>query len=640
MTVLKQIKRKIRSWPSKVVAWGLIGAVIFMLVLPTTGPVWGQSPEAAPTEESTEELVEPTDTEEATPAEGTPEPSFALPGFSNFFADDSAEIARGDIHLDGRRLFTVAERADESLNLIGGPTLIERRVATIEERLQDIVEAGPDALEVISPYDEESNQYVLYANYSVDGETTTDLIMTVTDLDVRIGGTNPAARALELREAIQDALITALRERQPTFLRRQGLLAGSILALIVAASLTLTYFQRRLLAERRILKEQVRADAQQVSTTTENNVENTGEVAAVLLQQQMANRQRMNVNDVERRLLQLAQIGFWGGGLFFILGLFPYTRWLQLVILAWIEIPVRILLVLLVTYVVIRLSAVLIDRLFWVLQSSYRLAPEASQRLTLRFSTFSGVAKSITAVVIGGAGIITALSIIGVDVGPLLAGAGIIGLGISFASQSLIKDIINGFLILFEDQYGIGDVIIVGEVSGFVENMNLRITQLRDPEGRLITIPNSSISIVQNLSKEWARVDLMVEVAHSADIDQALALVDAVAQEMSRDRNWRDLIIEKPLLLGVDKLDHVGSTIRLWMKTKPLKQWDVSREYRRRLKRAFDRSGIPIGMPQQAIWFRSALDMRDSRDGAKNGDGHRESSPVGYAPTTQPQDED
>jgi small conductance mechanosensitive channel len=194
-----------------------------------------------------------------------------------------------------------------------------------------------------------------------------------------------------------------------------------------------------------------------------------------------------------------------------------------------------------------------------------------------------------------------------------LAGAGIIGVAISFASQSLIKDMINGFFILLEDQYGVGDVIIVGEVSGLVENMNLRITQLRNDEGRLITIPNSAITIVQNLSKEWSRVDLRIDVAYSADIDQALALIEQVAHDMSRDRPWSDLILEPPLLLGVDKLDHAGATVRLWIKTQPLKQWEVAREYRRRLKLAFDKAGIPFGVPQQSLLLHSDDDEADAK---------------------------
>ncbi|MGL5803942.1 MAG: mechanosensitive ion channel family protein, partial [Xenococcaceae cyanobacterium] len=205
-------------------------------------------------------------------------------------------------------------------------------------------------------------------------------------------------------------------------------------------------------------------------------------------------------------------------------------------------------------------------------------------------------------------------SAVGVNIAPLLAGAGIVGVAISLASQNLIKDAINGFFIILEDQYAVGDVINVGEVSGLVENMNLRITQLRDGEGRLITIPNSEIKIVANLSSQWSRADLNIPVAYQADIDKAIELLVKVAEGMSQEPIWRDHIIEPPEVLGIDNFADRGIIIKVWIKTEPLKQWDVSREFRRRIKIAFDRAGIPIPLPQKQIWFDSNskqhLDMK------------------------------
>ncbi|MEO0488624.1 MAG: mechanosensitive ion channel family protein, partial [Cyanobacteria bacterium J06659_2] len=261
----------------------------------------------------------------------------------------------------------------------------------------------------------------------------------------------------------------------------------------------------------------------------------------------------------------------------------------------------RLTILALVIYALTRLGNMVVNRLCLALQNEAILTPERSQRVSLRLSTFSQVTKSIVASTLIALGILAGLALMGVNLASLLTGAGLIGLGISLAAQSLIKDIINGFLILFEDQYGVGDVIVVGDVAGFVETMNLRITQLRNEEGRLITIPNSQIAIVQNLSKEWSRVDLMVSVAPRADIDQAIALIRQVADDMAQETPWQHLILESPLILGVDRLDHYGATVRIWIKTLPLKQWDVAREYRRRLKIAFDQADIPIGAPQQFV---------------------------------------
>jgi small-conductance mechanosensitive channel len=321
---------------------------------------------------------------------------------------------------------------------------------------------------------------------------------------------------------------------------------------------------------------------------------------------------------VQRHCLQLGQLGVWSGGGFIILGLFPYSRWLQPWLVSVLQLPLRILVIFFVTYGLIRLSAVGIDRLFLTMQDQAGLTLERSQRLALRLSTFSQVINSITAVAIATIAGFIVLSQLGLQIAPLLAGAGIVGIAISLASQSLVKDIINGFLILLEDQYGVGDVILVKGVSGFVETMNLRITQIRNEEGRLITIPNGQIDIVQNLSKEWARVDFMIPVGLTADLDQALALVETTAHDLSRDGIWGSLILEPPLLLGIEKLDSLGATIRLWIKTQPLKQWDVAREYRRRLKFAFEEAGVPIGMPQQQIYVASGGGTWNGGDG---GDG-------------------
>lgn len=549
------------------------------------------------------------------------------------FFSGNADIVRGAVNLDGRRLFWIAAQATSD-NEPDNQTLspIEFRVNTIEERLRRIASTpfDPESLDVYWERDDRTNQPVIFASFRIpddrteeegEAELIVEQIMTVTGADAQISATGAASRASELQRIIEAALLDARLERQPAYLRRQIMIAGIIIVGMGLGSLALTMFQKRLKAERQILAAHTQVDPQQVVGNTDDSASH--EITTALLQQKIAYRQRHSVNDIERRLLQAAQLGIWGGGIYFILGLFPNSRWWQPVILNAMRIPVILVLVVFATYVAIRASAVSVDRLFWVLQRSSQLAPEASQRLALRFSTFSGVVKSVVAATLIGIGAIAALAVVGLEVGPLLAGAGIIGLGISFASQSLIKDIINGFLILFEDQYGVGDVIIVGDVAGFVENMNLRITQLRNEEGRLITIPNSAISIVQNLSKEWSRVDLKIEIAHNANIDEALQVIKQTAEDMTHELPWKDLILEPPALLGVDNLDHMGSMVRMWIKTQPLKQWDVARECRRRLKIALDDAGIQIGSPQQLLWFGNALDLGH----AGNGDRPRPTSP-------------
>jgi small conductance mechanosensitive channel len=529
----------------------------------------------------------------------------SLPGLSSLLSNDS-NIARDVVRLDGRKLFTIAVPVLRDKNQPDNVAPVESRVQIVEQRLQQIVARGfePDSLKVSAETDPNSRQPVIYASYRHNQQTYRDQLLTVTALDAEINGSDTQAWAQEVSSMLESALLSANRERQPQFLRQQGLLAAGVLFLMGVGSWSLTQWQRRLRRERHLLSDESKLDRERSDAS---DTSGTAEATTALLQRQADNHQKRGVNDIKRRFSQLAQLLLWSIGLFLIFGLFPYTRWIQLLMVQWVQVPVRLLLIVLAAYLVIRLSGIVIDRLFLALQSGTSLAANTSQRLILRFTTFSRVAKSVAVLFWGTIAVLVAVSILGVAVSPaLLTLTGIIGVGISLASQNLIKDIINGFLILLEDQYGVGDVVTIDKVSGLVENMNLRITQLRSTEGQLITIPNSAITVVQNLSKEWSRVDLSINVAYEADLDQALAVTEQVAHEMSRDPSWQHVILETPQLLGVDNLDNAGATIRLWIKTQPLRQWEVAREYRRRLKLAFDRAGISIGVPQQSLWLSNA----------------------------------
>ena len=524
--------------------------------------------------------------------------------------DSSApKVARELIWLDGRRLFTIAAPAlqeDERQRSTLSP--IETRVQIIQDRLTQVIQTGfdPDSLRVSVETDTSSRQPVIYLRYTHDGQAQVKELMTITALDAEVNGMSATDWAEEVQAIVESALLTAQQERQPSFLRQQGLWAGAILLGMGLLTFGLSIWQRRLQIRRRTLLAQVQTETAQMATTPHQ----TSPETALLLKRQAANRQQQRFDDIKRRFLQIGQILIWSLGTVLILGLFPHSRWLRPLLIAWVQVPLRLFILLLITYLAVRLSETAIDRLFWVLQSSTSLTPGVqggSQRLVLRFTTFSRVAKSISALVLVAIGLMVAIGMLGVAVSPaLLTFTGIVGVGISLASQNLIKDVINGFLILLEDQFGVGDVVMIGDVSGLVENLNLRITQLRSSEGHLITIPNSAITVVQNLSKEWSRVDLSISVAYESDLDQALSVIRQVAQSMSQDADWQELILDEPQVLGVENLDETGATVRLWIKTQPLKQWEVAREYRRRLKLAFDRAGISIGIPKQSLWLSNA----------------------------------
>ncbi len=183
---------------------------------------------------------------------------------------------------------------------------------------------------------------------------------------------------------------------------------------------------------------------------------------------------------------------------------------------------------------------------------------------------------------------------LGVDIAPIIAGAGLAGLAIGFGAQNLIKDLIAGFLILSEDQFRVGDVIKTAGVSGQVERITLRVTQVRDLEGVVHTIPNGEIKVVSNLTKEYSRVALDVGVSYSEDVDRVIKVLESVGRELAGDPQFGKVIREPPVVLGVEALGESQVTLRLLAKTEPLRQWDVARELRRRIKNAFDREGIQI----------------------------------------------
>ncbi len=220
-----------------------------------------------------------------------------------------------------------------------------------------------------------------------------------------------------------------------------------------------------------------------------------------------------------------------------------------------------------------------------------------------RTRTLVGLLRSVGRVIIFVIFLFMFLSAIGLDLGPLLAGAGVVGLAISFGAQSLVKDVISGLFILIENQFGVGDVIRIGNVSGAVERMTLRVVVLRDVHGVVHIVPNGEIKTVSNLTRTWARVVLDVGVAYKENTDRVVAVMREVGRELWDDEQWRPLLIEPVEVPGIESFTDSAVTIRITAKTLPLKQWDVARELRRRLKRRFDAEEIEIPFPhQKLVW--------------------------------------
>jgi small conductance mechanosensitive channel len=241
----------------------------------------------------------------------------------------------------------------------------------------------------------------------------------------------------------------------------------------------------------------------------------------------------------------------------------------------------------------------------WIVKWIEKFIPEKDTLQAVeakkRAHTLGNILRHGVLIVIFFTALLMILGELGIQVGPLLATAGIGALAVGFGAQSLVKDVISGFFIILENQYRIGDAIEVAGVSGLVESVSLRRTVLRDLEGKVHTVPNGEIKIVSNLSKEWARSVLDVSISYREDVDQVMGLLKQIGKELAAEEPWKSVLLEPLQVFGVERFGESESVIRVVVKTVPLKQWEVGRELRRRIKIRFDEKGIQIPLPHRVL---------------------------------------
>lgn len=518
-----------------------------------------------------------------------PLPAQVLEEEWQFIPSNPTALIAESIILDGRPLFrvTAPEGGDNALSL-------KQRIKEIDRNLQRVISSGidPDRLAVAVEIDTVSNQPVIYVN--------NQYVMTVTSLDAQLQNQSPEMWAQEVKRILREALLNYYDERQPQSFMQKTFILSSLVIVLILSNFLIRRYQRKLQTKRSELEAELNALHLKEVHTEE-------EIAAIAQEKLMIQRQIATIGS-KQWLLFLLQASLWSAFIIISLGIFPQSRHIQLVIIIALQGTVsRLLFVIFGVFVLSRLSEQTIDRLFL----SMSLGPwwNSSQRVKRRLDTFTGIAKGLANVIVVTIGLILSLVFVGVNIAPVIASLGFIGLGISLAGQDLIKDMINGILILLEDQYAEGDMIAVNGKTGQVERITLRITQLRNTEGALITIPNREVKMVENLSNGWARVDMTIDVAYNTDLDRAMAVLVAVAEQMSREWIWRQKILDSPELQGVDNFGNNSIGLRIWIKVQPLQQWAVAREYRRRLKLAFDREGISMPFPQRSIWFENSLSI-------------------------------
>ena len=260
----------------------------------------------------------------------------------------------------------------------------------------------------------------------------------------------------------------------------------------------------------------------------------------------------------------------------------------------------RILLIFIASFVAYRVVKFIVRR---VERSVEDDDPDTKSEVEKRAETLGRIVNQVSMVVIALTAGMLLMKELGFEIGPIIAGAGIAGLAIGFGAQNLVRDLITGFFILFENQFRVGDVVEVAGKGGLVEAINLRTTVLRDLEGNVHVIPNGAIETVTNRTREWSRIMLDVGVAYKESVDRVMEVLAEIGKTMEEDPEFGPKIMEPLSILGVNEFADSAVNVRVVFKTRPLMQWAVGREFRRRIKNRFDEEGIEIPFPHRTIYI-------------------------------------
>lgn len=273
------------------------------------------------------------------------------------------------------------------------------------------------------------------------------------------------------------------------------------------------------------------------------------------------------------------------------------------------------LLVVLVVLIALRVWNTAVSKISGEMLERAEVEPREKQ---LKIQTLTAVVRNTGSVVLMALGVLMVLGQF-MDIAPLLAGAGVIGIAIGLGAQGLIRDLISGFFILFEDHFAVGDVVKVNDqYAGFVEHLDLRKTNLRGLDGVLFTVPNGEIRVVANMTRGWSRMIVDVVVTYREDTDRVIGILEKVNQALMEHPTVGVLMLEPPEIQGVEALTDTGVTIRVLLKTQPIKQWDVGRVYRAMVKKALDQNGVEMAFSHRTVYLRSESGLSDGEIGSKS----------------------
>ncbi|MDH5563812.1 MAG: mechanosensitive ion channel family protein [Nitrospirota bacterium] len=274
--------------------------------------------------------------------------------------------------------------------------------------------------------------------------------------------------------------------------------------------------------------------------------------------------------------------------------------------MAMLEASLRILLILTVGYVAVRALRFGLRKLEHILLTWREREDKEHIANEKRVKTLTGMLRTICLTLVWVIGIVMSLDQIGLDITPILAGAGIVGLAVGFGAQNLVRDVINGFFMILENQIRIGDVAVVNGTGGLVEAITFRTITLRDLSGTVHIFPNGMVTTLANMTKEWSAYVMEIGVAYKEDTDRVVTIMREVGEDLQQDANVGKKMLEPIDIMGVDAFGESEVVIKARIKTLPIEQWGVGREYRRRLKKAFDRENIEIPFPHRTLYMGEA----------------------------------
>jgi len=267
---------------------------------------------------------------------------------------------------------------------------------------------------------------------------------------------------------------------------------------------------------------------------------------------------------------------------------------------------IHVILILVIAWVATIIAKKLLKKMKAYLLEQNRFAEELSEEANKRAETLTRLIRQAVLISLWVIVILMILKEFGVEIAPILAGAGVLGLAVGFGAQNLVRDVISGFFFILEDQVRVGDVAIVNGTGGLVEQINFRTIVLRDLAGVVHVFPNGAVSTMSNMTKSWSGYVFDLGVAYKEDTDKVVKVIVQVGEEMKRDAAFGPLMLDVPEIFGVDKFDDSAVVIKGRLRTKPIRQWTVGREFLRRIKYAFDEAGIEIPFPHRTVYFGEA----------------------------------